>query len=597
MSDQSSPRRSGRSSRNRARLIIIISTLLVVLVAGGYAGFQGFMTWRARDLAAKALDNFDGANYRMAWIQINSARTLRGEDVSVLRNAAIIEEGLGLKSSVGLWDTVAAAGPLSGDDLEKRARATARFGTEEQFEAAVTALEGAGDADAAGRLRSGRRLLRGDMDRAIEEARRLAEARADTAMQFDVAKLLFQRHVDRLSNPANPRFNEVTGQITAIIDPLMGTPQEPEALAFALTFLRPPAEKRIEWSDRAMQNLSATNVALLPAAAVMVELGKSTPADLHRRLRPVFDAAPLDRRAAFALWLTRQDLPREALTLITAQEAAESADTFNARIEALARTENWNGVLETAAINGRAPESARLAAKARAEYALGRGEQSGAKSVADALRAATRDGGFSSLIVQFDAIGATGAVDEVLIELCGDPRVADSAFRAARDRFSRRGPAGETLLVTAHDRAKAAAPNEAAVIGYDRYKLLLADIEKNGLRTAGATAPGVVDPQETAKSVQETPADEAVRATHALALIQAGRGAESFAVFDDITIYFNRLPPPMQAVLAAAAASSGQPEVAAEMRRKTPSTALLPAEATLLESGAFLSAPPAAAAP
>lgn len=566
------------------RIILIVLALLAVLGLGGFFGFQGFMTWRARDLAAKALDNLESENYRMAWIQINSARNLRAADPAVLRAAAIIEEQFGIKSTVALWEQAAAAAALAPDDLEKRARATARFGTDEQFQAAVDELEQAGNPDAAGRLRSGRQLLRGDMDRAIEEARRLAEARDDTAMQFDVAKLLFQRHVDRLRNPANPRFDEVTAQITGIIDPLMGTPQEPEALAFGLTFLRPPQEKRVEWADRAMQDFSATNPALLPAAGVMVELGKSTPADLHRRLRPVFDAAPLDRRAAFALWLTQQGLPREALTLITAQEAAESPDAFAARIEALARTENWNGVLETAAINGRAPESVRLAAKARAEYALGRGKQSGAKSVADALRLAVREGGFSALILQFDALGAGDAVDSVLIDLCGDPRVADSAFRAARDRFSRRGSAGASLLATAHERATAAGPNEAAVTAYARYKTLLADVEKNGLRPGGVPVEPVIDPTETAKSVRETPADEAVRATHALALIQAGRGEEAFAVFDDITIYFNRLPPPLQAVLAAAAAASGEPVIAAEMGKKVPRSALATGETRFLEA-------------
>jgi hypothetical protein len=56
------------------------------------------------------------------------------------------------------------------------------------------------------------------------------------------------------------------------------------------------------------------------------------------------------------------------------------------------------------------------------------------------------------------------------------------------------------------------------------------------------------------------------------------------AIFDDFTIYFNRLPPPMQAALAYVYAAGGQPQVGAEMARRIDRTALGPEEIALLQA-------------
>ena len=45
---------------------------------------------------------------------------------------------------------------------------------------------------------------------------------------------------------------------------------------------------------------------------------------LSQQLRLAFDAAPPERRAAYAMWLVGAGMPNEALTLITAPEAGES---------------------------------------------------------------------------------------------------------------------------------------------------------------------------------------------------------------------------------------------------------------------------------
>jgi hypothetical protein len=585
---QSSRSKKRRLSKVQRRLLLAGIAVLTLLALAG--GFHLFQSWRARDLAHKALDNYEQANYRMAWLQVRSARALRAEDPEVLRSSAIIESGLGQPSGLDFWNRLAESNTMSAEDLLARAKAAARFGSDGQFEAALKDLAAAGDPAEVGRLRAARKLARGEVDDAIDEVRRMVDESNDPLMKLDLARLLVRRHVDRLASSSDPseQRRRVAEEIAGLINSVQGTPAQEQALAVGLIFVRPDPAERGRWAALAMENLQSDNPALLPAATTQVELGTAKPEDLHRQLRPIFDAAPLDRRAAFADWLTGQGLPREGLSLITAQESAESTEAFRARVAALAAMENWTALLETADVNGNAPEWLRLVAKARAEFGLGRGAQSGAKSVADAMGKAARAGTLSGgMIAEFDQMGASAAVDASLIDMCGDPQFGDKVFRMTRDRLSRRGDAGAEALASAHQRATAVAPNGSAVVAYARYLRLMDDIGKNGLLPAGQPAPDklVVDPADTAKSVQDAPADETVRATHALALIQAGRGTESFGVFDDITIFFNRLPPPMRAVLAAAAAASGEPGLAVEMERKTPVAALTPAEVRLLPSG------------
>lgn len=563
------------------RFLLVAAAVLVLLATLGAAAFYVFQGWRARDLAGKALESFEQANYRTAWLQVNSARGLRPADPAVLRASAIIESRFGLATAMDYWERFAAAGDLSGDDMEERGRAAAALGNDEQFARAVEALDAAGNASAAGRLRAVRSLARGNMDRAIDEARRAVAATDDPAMKLDLARLLLRRHVDRLAAaPQDPESQRIASEMFAIVEALQGTGKSEEALAFGLTFLLPGAEIQERWANLAMKNSDAANPALLPAATVMVDLGKGTPQELLGALRPLFDAAPLDRRAALVAWLTRQGLAREALTLITAQEAGESTEAFLARTEALGKLGNWTAVIEAADAGGKAPLSLRLAAKARAEYALRQQAQSGAKSLADALRAAAREGTLPVIVAVGDEIGGKETVDATLVELCGDPGLADDVFRMTRDRFSRRGRAWQAQLAEAHARALVAAPNAVSVQDYARYVKLLAPPEESddGEQADRET----IDPEETARAVAAAPADPALRATHALALLRAGRSKEALASFEDLTVFFSRVPPGLQAVICRVMSEGGQQELAKQASQAIDRKNLSPLELALI---------------
>jgi hypothetical protein len=551
---------SATQSRRRQlllRFLAISAAVLVVVSILGAAGFYFFQGWRARDLAGKALQNLEMANYRAAWLQVNSARNLRPNDPTVLRAAAIIESRFGMPSGMDSWDRYAEQSELSEEDLVGRGRAAAALGNEEQFQRAVDGLDAAGEAAASGRLRTVRNLARGNLDRAIEEARRSVAATDDPAMKLDLARLILRRYVDQLAAAPQAEESQRTAkEMFAIVDSLQGTAQGDEAMAFGLTFLLPGQEEQERWANLAMKNSDAANPALLPAATVMVDLGKAKPEELRQVLRPIFDAAPLDRRAAFVAWLTRQGMPREGLTLITAQESGESVDAFLARTGALAKMDNWTAVIETADAGGNVPLSIRLLTKARAEYALRQQAQSGAKSLADAVRAAAREGTLPTIVATGDEIGGQAVVDATLVELCGDSGFAEDVFRMTRDRLSRRGASTQAQLTEAHKRALGAAPNAVSVQDYSRYIKLL--IKPGEDATEEEIAALAVSPDETAQAVAATPSDPAVRATHALALLKAGRAEEALAAFDDLTVFYNRAPPALQAVICRVLADGGQ---------------------------------------
>ncbi len=545
---------------------------LVVLAILGSVAYWLFTGWRARDLALKARTNLETANYRMAWLQASSARDLRADDPEVLRTSAIVDAAFGRKESLEAWQKLAQKQTLTTDDQEQRARAAIRFGDETQFEAAIAALEEANEKEISSRLRATHQLSRGDLEQTIEEARRGASFSDNPQQRLDLAKLLLRRYVDELAaapadgSPARSAFAEITSIVNSLQnDPDIGS----NALAFGLTFLLPGAETQKVWADLAMANLEPGNPALLPAATVLVD-NKFEPVDsLHARLRSVFDAAPVDRRAAYAAWLARHGLPREAVTLITAQEAGESPKAFLARTEALGQMGNWDAVIATAEEGGNMAESVRLLTRARAEYALRSASGSGPKSVSDALRAAALEKTLPGAIQAADGFGAETAVSDALVELSGDPSAAASAFRLARERFAASGDHARMKL--AFDRAKKAAPEKLVVRDYARYIAMIEDAE------------ATPDVEGAKRDAEAAPSDPLVRVTESLALLRAGQPKEALDAFDDITVFYDRLPSGPQAVICAVLAANEQTEFTRALVESVDVSKLMPGEKMLIE--------------
>ena len=539
---------SSRAEKSRRRQLLrrsiaIIGLAAIVLGAMGAVGYHFFTGWRARDLASKAKDNFEKANYRMAWLQINSAKELRPEEPDVLRVLGQIEGAMGRVNALDYYAKLSQKSELTPEDLLARAQIAARFGKDEQFSEAIDALGKAGKTKEAAELRTARQLRQGDIDRAIAEARAAAVASDDPAPQLALARLLVQRYRPEFGPGRSPTAEALAGSVEAveIIDSLLDTPLRKDALSFALNEVNSSPANRQRWAAAAMEKVDIDNPALLPAAAVLVRSGQKTPQQIHEQLRPLFDAAPLERRAAYALWLTGVRMPKEALTLITAREAGESTAAFGAHTEALFAMENLEGVLAAVEAGGNVDPDVRLAVKARAEYARGRGVQGGAAAFREAMDAAAKSRRLELIVPTGDSLGASPVVDEKLVELCGDPAVADYVFRVARDRFSRSGR--PSLLAASLEAARAASPQSPAVQDYVRYTALTGD-EEVGL-------------EETAAACAAEPSNVTFRITHALNLLEHGKPDEAFKIFDDITVFADRLPPGQLAVIAAVLAGGG----------------------------------------
>lgn len=569
MSHGKSRRRKGRGWK---RLLRRPWTWLLIAAITTVAGYYLFTGWRARDLAAKARENFERGNYRMAWLQLRSAQELRAGDAEVLRTGAMLEAKFGRPEALASLQELESRGALREEDLAEKARMAMRFGSEEEFEEAVRKLEAMGGGGEAAPLRATRAVLRGDLDRAILEARRAAEASGKPESRLELARLLSTRHGHVLRQLGRPATEDVPAlqEIVRIIDDLQSTTLAEPALALGLGAMAADVQTKSRWAAVAMKNLSPTNPALLPAAEVLVRSGGASAESLQATLRPVYDTATLKQRADFALWLSRQGLPREGLSLITAQEAADDLSAFLARTDALARLGNWRSVLETADAAQKVPDSmrqlTRVWALANAQDALAMAPAM-TQNVVAAVQAAARDKQLGPMMESLDSIGAGAAADQELVRLCSDPGTAEAAFALLHERLGQ--SAGTAALEPAYERAKQAAPQAPSVLDHGRYLELFRTLR--------------VEPSETTAAMAGEPTKISPRITHALLMLRRNDPAAARATFDDVTVFFDQMAPAQQVVVAAFTAGTGDLDLARMMRGAIKTDLLTTGEKAVLD--------------
>jgi hypothetical protein len=543
--------------------------LLIILTAAGWYLFTG---WRARDLASKARESFEKGNYRMAWLQLQSARDLRSSDTEVLRTGALLEAKFGRPEALASLQELESKGALREEDLQEKARMAMRFGSEEEFEQAVQKLEAMGSGEDAVPLRATRAILRGDIDRAITEARRATETSDNPAAKLELARLLGKRHGHVLRNYGRPAVADLPAlqEIVKIIDGLQTTEMAEAALALGLGAMATDDQTKQRWAEAGMKNVSAENPALLPAAEFMVRSGASAAQEMQTRLRPLYDNAPLDQRADFALWLSRVGLPKEGLTLITAQEAADDLSAFLARTDALARLGNWQGVMQTTETAEKVPDSMRQLTRVwavanSADQAAQR--QALTPAVEAAVQAAAREKQLRPMLESLDSIGAGDVANAELTRLCANPEVAEAAFTLLRERVGSSG--GTAALEIAYSRALQAAPGAPSVIDHGRYLELF-----RGLR---------VDPSETAAAIASQPSEIPPRITHALLMLRRNDPAAAKATFDDVTVFYDQMAPAHQVVVASFTAGTGDAKMATLMRGAINTNVLTAGEIAVLD--------------
>lgn len=546
------------------RLLLCAPVAVLLLVTAGAAGLYFFTGWRAGDLSRKAVANARAGNIQMAWLQVSSAGNLRGENPAVRRAMAYVRSRANDPAAPELWDELAADLPLTAEENEERARAATRFGTDEQFSAAIAVLEQSGNTAKAASLRSQRALRRGNLQQAIAEAQAAVEKTGDAQKKLQLLDLLLRRYTPTLGGGGEPHPDDIRGgeQIIALVDELQGTDQANAAIALALNAFPKSPEKSRAWAEAAMQQVSPDNPALLPAARWLVASQVATGEDIYRRLSPAYAGATPAQQARLAAFLIDNNMAEGALLLLTPKKAAADPDAYTERGRALAILGRWKELQAFAEKASNASESSKLFFRGLAAKNQGRTEAASI-SLADAFRASLREGNAEAVLATLDDMGEGKAADAVIIDMCAEPSMADAMFRAARDRFGRRGQFAS--LDQAYKTASAAKPDAPSVQDYKRRRDLLAG--------------QAVSSEETAAAVAAAPSDPSPRFTHALALLRENRAADALGVFHDIDIFVDRLPPGDQAVVIALWQANGMNRHAQHLRNSL--------DPALLEKGEY----------
>ena len=553
----------------RERILMWVPVVLPLVVAVLAIGAYVFTGWRAQDLASKAVASAEAGNFRLAAIQIESARQLRSQHPAILKAQALVASIAGDPSSVELWAKVPVReAQLSPVELATRAEALIKFGNADEREQALEDLDAAGLPVKASVARTRLAFQSGSLEDAVLHARKAVAADPAPENKLLLARALVARHRPFLRNAMENLSTETRSAIaeaSSLIDSLADTPQGHDALALGLVALTADPALCRKWANKAWQTQSVTNPALLPAASWLIASGEMPRGDVIAKLRFVFAGSPLPQRAALAEWLMTQGEAQIVLATISTRDAAQHPTAFIAYTKALARQGDWDRLLASANQGASVPEPVRLLAVA---YAAKETRKSGMaeKATLDALKAAAGTSLFGSTLVATEGLGFDDLVDESIIKMCTDTATAGPAFAAARQRFERTGR--REKLEFAFDNARKASPAAESVADYGRYVDLLAG--------------RAVDRAATAAAIESNKNNPALRITHALALFKNGQPDDAFRIFDDFTLFFDALSPSARAVVTAIWGAKGDAAGAADLARRVDTRKISPDERALI---------------
>ncbi|MGA0094789.1 MAG: hypothetical protein ACO3J2_10940 [Chthoniobacterales bacterium] len=541
----------------RRRILLILPAIALLLLLLAWPAMNTFSLWRAHDLAARSLANFERKAYRLAFLQAESAAALQDGLAPVVRARALARTAAADPGALVLFGKLQDMGALTERVLSAWIEAAAVLGTEEELNKAVGALSSAGRGEEVNPWRSRRAFRKGNLADAERHMRTALAEKDTTPLRLELARVLAA-----IGTPDS--IAEATGIVTAAAS----TPEADKALAFGLKYVKAGPATRRAWADQALRDPAPDNVAVLPAASVMIEDRHWTVDEAVRRLDPVFLGADLDARVAYATWLSERKRPRgEVLRLVDERDAKHSADAFRVRSTAAVEANDWMAVLRLLDAGPPVDPATAQLLRARAEDALNR-KALARTSLRRAVRAAADSRTLPAVLAEVDARDEAKLADEVLLEMCGEPSVAEYVLRVARYRFGQRG---EPRLT---DEAVQRYPARANIIPTVR------DYRWRRALLAGES----VDPAETGRVGQEEPSNVDFRITHALALLRAGRAAEARLALAPYEPVCHQLFAGQKAVLAAVLAATGSTNEAVELVRTINPQQLTDAEYRLIYS-------------
>jgi hypothetical protein len=521
--DPSRPRVLGR------KLLLWLPIIGAVTFAFLLLGTYLFTGWRARDFAGKAIRNAADGELRLALVQAESARRLRGWDPDVLRAYAQVLAACDDPRSVTVWEQIGRTDSLNEEDRRGRMSAALRLGDDPQFAAALATVEAADGPAEASAWRARRALTQRDFTAAEKLFRSAVAEGAGTAIRLEFASLLSSLGTEHS-----------VAEAVQIIDSLATDLEADHALGFGLAVVSAGPATRLAWANRGFADGRPENKALLPAATVLVEDRHRSLDEVMHQLRVTYADAEPAERVALARWLLDHQAPEQALDVVRTDEAPASREAFLVRADALSALADWSGLLHLIEAGSPLNPTATFLLRARSERGLGRTVAADA-SLGRALRSAAARFQLPAALAEVDALGRESLADQIVTDLCGEYATADYALRVARARFSARGE--PRLRQQAFAQARTASPQAPVVLDYERREKLMDGVD--------------VDPAETAAALAEEPANMDFRLTHALALLRRERVVEARQTLEPGEAIRHQLEPGQRAIVAAVLGASG----------------------------------------
>ena len=528
------------------RRLLFPLLILVVLCVAAYASYWAYGKLKGRQsrhLTKMATEYLQKNKVAEAEMSLQTAVRLKPNNAEALRVLARLQGATGKgPQSLETWQKLAASGGITLDDLAQYSMAASREGDQALAERLANAAAAGGNTVFKHVLRANFLLSKNDIPGAEAEFRQAVEVDTTGNSRAMLARFLLTR---RLNAETAPEIREMLRELSKRPD-AVGL----EALTAAITRgLVPPAELPV-WISALRQHPKSTAQALLLADAADIQLQPETKPAVVAKMLERMQGASLEDRARGLQFLLRMEEPAQAASLLTRDEALKNRETLSLWLDAQSLTKNWPAVLDalsqpnlplarhlTKLYRGRALLMSGKEAEGRAAFAEALQETEGSKAE------------FLETLAYLNLVGEDQLFDQGLQRALSDPETAKESFLRILPSVATRRDATRTRTRRAYEMAAAASPelaNDLTLQNDMAYLDLLLGLP--------------VDIKKTAFLSEANPRDFSFRATHALALLKAGKNKEALSLLENCEpdIHVASLPPHQKAIVAIALAANGR---------------------------------------
>lgn len=520
---------------------LLILAVLCGAACTGYWAYGKLKGRQSRNLTKMATEYLQKNKALEAEMSLRTAVRLNPKNAEALRLLARLQGGTGNGAeALATWQKLAESGGITLDDLAQYSMLASREGDQALAERLANAAASGGNTVLKHMLRGNLLLSKKDIPGAEAEFRQAVEVDKSGNSSVILVRFLLAH---RLNAETAPEIRERLRELSKRPD-TVGV----EALSTAITRgLVPPAELPV-WISALRLHPKSTAQALLLADITDIQLQPETkPAVLAKMLERMQDA-PLEDRASGLQFLLQLEEPAKAASMLTREEALKKRETLSLWLDAQSLTKNWPAVLDVLS-QPNLPLAGHLTKLYRARALVMSGKVAeGRAAYAEALRDTEgTKAEFFETLAYLNLAGEDQLFDQGFQRALSDPETAKESFLRILPSVTLRRDAARTRR--AYEMAAAASPELAKDLTLQNdmaYLDLLIGLP--------------VDIKKTAFLSEANPRDFSFRATHALALLKAGKNKEALALLENCEpdIHVVSLPPHQKAIVAIALAANGR---------------------------------------